>query len=109
MNKTLEEFSKIPSSDFCLAHLFTYRDFVEDVLGIAYRGSNDIIGGICAKTKNTGLTSLLSHGVIHIDYFELRYSSNPTNYNTSVDSKTLQLLSSCNLKNIENSEKVNEI
>ena len=54
MNKTLEEFSKIPSSDFCLAHLFTYRDFVEDVLGIAYRGSKDIIGGICAKTKNTG-------------------------------------------------------
>ena len=74
MNKTLEEFSKIPSSDFCLAHLFTYRDFVEDVLGIAYRGSNDIIGGICAKTKNTGLTSLLSHGVIHIHYFELSRS-----------------------------------
>ena len=34
------------------------------------------------------------------------YSSNPTNYNTSVDSKTLQLLSCCNLKNIENSEKI---
>ena len=68
MNKTLEEFSKIPTSDFCLAHLFTYRDFVEDVLGIAYQGNNLLGGGICAKTQNTGLTSLLSHGVnsIHI-------------------------------------------
>ena len=34
-----------------------------------------------------------------------KYSTIPTNYNTSVDSKTLQLLSSCNLKNIEKTSK----
>ena len=45
----------------------------------------------------------------HYEYIDVpiqKYSSNPTNYNTSVDSKTLQLLSCCNLKNIENSEKI---
>ena len=34
-----------------------------------------------------------------------KYSSTPTSYNTSIDSKTLQLLSSCNLKNIEKTSK----
>ena len=62
MSKTLEEFTKIPSSDYCLAHLFTYRDFTENV-GFAYTGSPKLHGGICAKSHNTGLTSLLNRGV----------------------------------------------
>ena len=63
MSKTLEEFTKIPSSDYCLAHLFTYRDFTENIVGFAYTGSPKFHGGICAKSHNTGLTSLLNHGV----------------------------------------------
>ena len=62
ITKTLEEFTKIPSSDYCLAHLFTYRDFTENV-GFAYTGGPKLHGGICAKSHNTGLTSLLNRGV----------------------------------------------
>ena len=68
MGTTLEEFTKIPSSDYCLAHLFTYRDFIENV-GLAYKGEPDTLGGICAKSHNTGLTSLLNRGVNSINNF----------------------------------------
>ena len=36
--------------DFCLAHLFTYQDFPNGVIGVAYVGSPRLIGlgGICS-------------------------------------------------------------
>ena len=52
--------------------------------------------------KMSYLSKFLSINVIFDHEFHMKYSSNPTNYNTSVDSKSLQLLSCCNLKNIEN-------
>ena len=66
IEKTLKEFStKIPPSDYCLAHLFTYRDFADDEVGKAYIGKpgESWFPGICDKTQNTGLTSLLNRGV----------------------------------------------
>lgn len=57
----LSEFSNLlgkqPSADFCLAHVFTYRDFPEGVQGLAWRGT------ICQHKLNTGFTTLLNHKV----------------------------------------------
>ena len=44
-------------SDFCLAHVFTYRDFPAGIQGLAWRST------ICHRTWNTGFTTLLNHGV----------------------------------------------
>lgn len=53
----LREFSKMDFSDFCLAHVFTYRDFPAGVQGLAWRGT------VCHNSWNTGFTTLLNHGV----------------------------------------------
>lgn len=39
------------SSNVCLAHLFTYQDFDEGTLGLAYVAPSkpDIAGGLCSK------------------------------------------------------------
>ena len=47
-------------SDFCLAHVFTYRDFPAGIQGLAWRAT------LCDKRSpswNTGFTTLLNHGV----------------------------------------------
>ncbi|XP_030578155.1 disintegrin and metalloproteinase domain-containing protein 17 isoform X2 [Archocentrus centrarchus] len=64
------------ASNVCLAHLFTYQDFDEGTLGLAYVAPSklDIAGGLCSKAcpstlneqgviyLNTGLTSTKNYG-----------------------------------------------
>ncbi|XP_059096520.1 disintegrin and metalloproteinase domain-containing protein 10-like [Tigriopus californicus] len=53
----LDTFALIDFSQFCLAHLLTYRDFPDGLQGMAHRGA------FCSRNQNTGFTSLLNHGV----------------------------------------------
>lgn len=70
------------ASNVCLAHLFTYQDFDEGTLGLAYVAPSkpDIPGGLCSKgrvsvtclsfipmqaTNHSLLLCLLSVSVIH--------------------------------------------
>ncbi|XP_024146370.1 disintegrin and metalloproteinase domain-containing protein 17 isoform X1 [Oryzias melastigma] len=79
VKKLLEQFSvDIADKAFnvCLAHLFTYQDFDEGTLGLAYVAPSkpDIPGGLCSKAcpsstnqhgaiyLNTGLTSTKNYG-----------------------------------------------
>ncbi|XP_068199125.1 disintegrin and metalloproteinase domain-containing protein 17 [Antennarius striatus] len=79
VKKLLEQFSAdiAPNaSNVCLAHLFTYQDFDEGTLGLAYVAPSkpDIAGGLCSKAcpsssneqqamyLNTGLTSTKNYG-----------------------------------------------
>uniref|UniRef100_A0AAQ5ZIK6 ADAM metallopeptidase domain 17b n=1 Tax=Amphiprion ocellaris TaxID=80972 RepID=A0AAQ5ZIK6_AMPOC len=70
VKKLLEQFSvdiAEKASNVCLAHLFTYQDFDEGTLGLAYVAPSkpDIPGGLCSKGSiylNTGLTSTKNYG-----------------------------------------------
>ncbi|XP_070705061.1 disintegrin and metalloproteinase domain-containing protein 17 [Pempheris klunzingeri] len=79
VKKLLEQFSvdmAEKASNVCLAHLFTYQDFDEGTLGLAYVAPSkpDIPGGLCSKAcpsssneqraiyLNTGLTSTKNYG-----------------------------------------------
>lgn len=44
------------ASNVCLAHLFTYQDFDEGTLGLAYVAPSkaDIAGGLCSKGESRG-------------------------------------------------------
>lgn len=79
VKRLLEQFSldiAEKASNVCLAHLFTYQDFDEGTLGLAYVAPSkpDIPGGLCSKPcptssneqkaiyLNTGLTSTKNYG-----------------------------------------------
>ncbi|KAK2889764.1 hypothetical protein Q8A73_018064 [Channa argus] len=79
VKKLLEQFSMDiaeKASNVCLAHLFTYQDFDEGTLGLAYVAPSkpDIPGGLCSRAcpsstnehkviyLNTGLTSTKNYG-----------------------------------------------
>ncbi|XP_060947486.1 disintegrin and metalloproteinase domain-containing protein 17 [Limanda limanda] len=79
VKKLLEQFSvdiAENASSVCLAHLFTYQDFDEGTLGLAYvaPAKPDVPGGLCSKAcpssanqqnaiyLNTGLTSTMNYG-----------------------------------------------
>ncbi|XP_037541956.1 disintegrin and metalloproteinase domain-containing protein 17, partial [Nematolebias whitei] len=79
VKKLLEQFSvdiAEKASNVCLAHLFTYQDFDEGTLGLAYvaPAKPDFPGGLCSKAcpstankqgviyLNTGLTSTKNYG-----------------------------------------------
>lgn len=79
VKRLLEQFSldiAEKASNACLAHLFTYQDFDEGTLGLAYvaPAKLDIPGGLCSKPcpttlneqksiyLNTGLTSTKNYG-----------------------------------------------
>ncbi|XP_041109503.1 disintegrin and metalloproteinase domain-containing protein 17 [Polyodon spathula] len=78
VKQLLEQFSidiADQASNVCLAHLFTYQDFDQGTLGLAYVGSpkTHALGGICPKAYdfktvgksiylNTGLTSTKNYG-----------------------------------------------
>ncbi|XP_068609537.1 disintegrin and metalloproteinase domain-containing protein 17 [Brachionichthys hirsutus] len=79
VKKLLEQFSADiaqKASNVCLAHLFTYQDFAEGTLGLAYVAPSkpDIAGGLCSQAcpsssnehramyLNTGLTSTKNYG-----------------------------------------------
>ena len=53
----MDEFEKIPTGDFCLAHLFTYRDIPGGIQGLGYKKT------VCRKKWNKGFTTLLNHKV----------------------------------------------
>ena len=60
----LEEFiSNTNTSGFCLAHLFTFKEFDKGVTGFAWNGN--LTNGFCHACAhgNTGFTSFLSHSV----------------------------------------------
>lgn len=58
----LKAFSDFDFSDFCLAHVFTYRDFPEGVQGLAWKGT------VCHGKYNTGFTTLLNHQVNYLTF-----------------------------------------
>ena len=69
----LEAFSREDWDEYCLSYLFTYRDFEDGVLGLAFVAKSDGSGsgGVCEKearihgtykTYNTGVVSLLNYG-----------------------------------------------
>ncbi|XP_075964560.1 disintegrin and metalloproteinase domain-containing protein 17a [Anarhichas minor] len=79
VKKLLEQFSSDiagNASSVCLAHLFTYQDFDEGTLGLAYvaPSKSQALGGLCPKPYypshsalkpsylNTGLTSTKNYG-----------------------------------------------
>ena len=58
----LQRHSAIDHSAFCLAYRFTYRDFANGVLGLAYVAQQGAIGGICSNNLNTGIVTMLNFG-----------------------------------------------
>eukprot|EP01135_Chromosphaera_perkinsii_P004530 Nk52_evm24s287 gene=Nk52_evmTU24s287 len=64
----LDDFSSQTHADYCIAHLFTYRDFQQGILGLAFVGGPNIAGGICGGTDrnggsaNTGLSTFINFG-----------------------------------------------
>ena len=59
----LEIFSEDDFDSFCLAYMFTYRDFEGGTLGLAWTGDMQNAGGVCEK-----------NGVsLYIVYFELQH------------------------------------
>ena len=49
----LQTFSKKDWRKYCLAHLFTYQDFADGVIGLAYVGNpkRNAVGGICTESN----------------------------------------------------------
>ncbi|XP_014212080.1 disintegrin and metalloproteinase domain-containing protein 10 [Copidosoma floridanum] len=71
VEKYLELFSEEDYDAFCLAYMFTYRDFEMGTLGLAWTGDLKNAGGVCEKnghyrgsmkSLNTGLVTLLNYG-----------------------------------------------
>ncbi|XP_076060396.1 kuzbanian-like [Oratosquilla oratoria] len=71
VEKFLELFSEEDYDAFCLAYMFTYRDFGGGTLGLAWTGDLKNAGGVCEKnghyrgslkSLNTGIVTLLNYG-----------------------------------------------
>ncbi|XP_026469546.1 disintegrin and metalloproteinase domain-containing protein 10-like [Ctenocephalides felis] len=71
VEKYLELFSEEDYDSFCLAYMFTYRDFEMGTLGLAWTGDLKNAGGVCEKnghyrgsmkSLNTGIVTLLNYG-----------------------------------------------
>ena len=50
-SEMLRSFSHNDFSEFCLAHLFTFEEFTDNLVGVAYPASSrlDTPGGICTR------------------------------------------------------------
>ena len=57
VEKFLELFSEEDYDAFCLAYMFTYRDFEGGTLGLAWTGDLKNAGGVCEK-NGVGLFSM---------------------------------------------------
>lgn len=73
VEKLLEINSEENHDDVCLAYVFTYRDFADGVLGLAWVGeAGSAAGGICEKAQtfrdgkkkslNTGVVTFINYG-----------------------------------------------
>ncbi|XP_037090955.1 disintegrin and metalloproteinase domain-containing protein 10-like [Pollicipes pollicipes] len=71
VEKYLELFSEENYDSFCLAYMFTYRDFEGGTLGLAWTGDLNQAGGVCEKnghyrgskkSLNSGIISILNYG-----------------------------------------------
>lgn len=71
--KFLELFSEGDYDQFCLAYMFTFRDFEGGTLGLAWTGDLKNAGGVCErkghfrgglKSLNTGIITLLNYGKV---------------------------------------------
>ncbi|XP_015780892.1 PREDICTED: ADAM 17-like protease [Acropora digitifera] len=74
IKELLKDFSRDSEwKKYCLAHLFTYQDFKDGVIGLAYVGNRkrNAVGGICTEDYfasnewlylNTGLSSTINWG-----------------------------------------------
>lgn len=71
VEKFLEIFSEEDYDAFCMAYMFTYRDFEGGTLGLAWTGDLKNAGGVCEKnghyrgsfkSLNTGIITLMNYG-----------------------------------------------
>ncbi|CAG7827487.1 unnamed protein product, partial [Allacma fusca] len=71
--KYLELFSEGDYDSFCLAYMFTFRDFEGGTLGLAWTADLKNAGGVCEKkghfrgglkSLNTGIITLLNYGKV---------------------------------------------
>ena len=58
--------------EYCLAHLFTYQDFADGVIGLAYVGNpkRNAVGGICTEGN---LSEVIFSCYFQSGSFHLRY------------------------------------
>uniref|UniRef100_A0A8C9YN58 ADAM metallopeptidase domain 17a n=1 Tax=Sander lucioperca TaxID=283035 RepID=A0A8C9YN58_SANLU len=76
VKRLLEQFSSDiadNASTVCLAHLFTYQDFDEGTLGLAYVAPSkpQALGGLCPKRKETSLSGKIAYNIYvmqHLQY-----------------------------------------
>ena len=62
--------------DFCLSYLFTYRDFDDGVLGLAFVAEEGSTGGICdTKRRYTSGYRTLNTGVVTLRNYQSQVSS----------------------------------
>ena len=61
----LELFSEDDFNSFCLAYMFTYRDFEGGTLGLAWTGDMQNAGGVCEKN---GVSIFEDYIIIHLNF-----------------------------------------
>ncbi len=59
VEKFLELFSEEDYDAFCLAYMFTYRDFEGGTLGLAWTGDLKNAGGVCEKNGVSALIIII--------------------------------------------------
>lgn len=71
VEKFLELFSEEDYDAFCLAYMFTYRDFEGGTLGLAWTGDLKNAGGVCEKN---GVSFYILYIKIETIFFLLFFS-----------------------------------
>lgn len=71
VEKFLELFSEEDYDAFCLAYMFTYRDFEGGTLGLAWTGDLKNAGGVCEKN---GVIIFCILAKMHFIFFYVTYT-----------------------------------